>query len=102
MDGHLCILRYERVLLCTQEDLNTKDISYLLYRCVCLFPRIKTGNYSEINRANLCIIITALRRVLLLYGGGRKDAYRVLVGKPEGRRPLGKPKRRWLIILKWI
>jgi hypothetical protein len=21
--------------------------------------------------------------------------YRVLVGKPEGRRPLGRPKRRW-------
>ena len=22
--------------------------------------------------------------------------YRVLVGKPEGRRPLGRPRRRWL------
>jgi len=22
--------------------------------------------------------------------------YRVLVGKPEGRRPLGKPRRRWV------
>jgi hypothetical protein len=27
--------------------------------------------------------------------GERKDAYRVLVGKPEGRRPLGRPRRRW-------
>ena len=26
------------------------------------------------------------------YGG---DAYRVLVGKPEGKRPLGGPRRRW-------
>jgi hypothetical protein len=25
----------------------------------------------------------------------RKDAYRVLVGKPEGKRPLGRPRRRW-------
>jgi len=25
----------------------------------------------------------------------RKVAYRVLVGKPEGRRPLGRPRRRW-------
>jgi len=24
-----------------------------------------------------------------------KSAYRVLVGKPEGRRPLGRPKRLW-------
>jgi hypothetical protein len=25
----------------------------------------------------------------------KRDAYRALVGKPEGRRPLGRPKRRW-------
>jgi hypothetical protein len=27
--------------------------------------------------------------------GERRDAYRVLTGKPEGRRPLGSPRRRW-------
>jgi hypothetical protein len=27
--------------------------------------------------------------------GERRGAYRVLVGKPEGRRPLGRPRRRW-------
>jgi hypothetical protein len=27
--------------------------------------------------------------------GEGRDAYRVLVGRPEGRRPLGKPRRRW-------
>jgi hypothetical protein len=26
--------------------------------------------------------------------------YRTLVGKPEGRRPLGRPKRRWEDIIK--
>jgi hypothetical protein len=25
----------------------------------------------------------------------KKNAYRILVGKPEGKRPLGKPRRRW-------
>ena len=25
----------------------------------------------------------------------RRDRYRVLVGKPEGKRPLGSPRRRW-------
>jgi hypothetical protein len=25
-----------------------------------------------------------------------KNAYSLLVGKPEGRRPLGRPRRRWL------
>ena len=27
--------------------------------------------------------------------GERRIAYRVLVGKPEGTRPLGRPSRRW-------
>jgi hypothetical protein len=27
--------------------------------------------------------------------GQRRGAYRVLVGKPEGRRPLKRPRRRW-------
>jgi hypothetical protein len=29
-------------------------------------------------------------------GGGDRNAYRLLVGKPEGRRPLGRPRRRWV------
>ena len=28
--------------------------------------------------------------------GGERGVYRVLVGKPEGRRPLGRPRRRWV------
>jgi hypothetical protein len=28
--------------------------------------------------------------------GEKRNAYRILVGKPEGRRPLGRPKRRWV------
>jgi hypothetical protein len=27
--------------------------------------------------------------------GEKRDAYRILVGRPEGRRPLGRPRRRW-------
>jgi hypothetical protein len=27
--------------------------------------------------------------------GERRGAYRASVGKPEGRRPLGRPRRRW-------
>jgi len=29
-------------------------------------------------------------------GMKREGMYRVLVGKPEGRRPLGRPRRRWV------
>jgi hypothetical protein len=28
--------------------------------------------------------------------GEKKNAYRLLVGKPEGKRPLGRPRRRWV------
>jgi hypothetical protein len=28
--------------------------------------------------------------------GVKKNAYRILVGKPEGKRPLGSPRRMWL------
>jgi len=28
--------------------------------------------------------------------GEERGVYRVLVGKPEGRRPLGRPRRRWM------
>jgi len=28
--------------------------------------------------------------------GLAEGVYRVLVGKPEGRRPLGRPRRRWM------
>jgi len=27
--------------------------------------------------------------------GKRRGVYRVLVGKPEGKRPLGRPRHRW-------
>ena len=33
---------------------------------------------------------------------GEDRGYRILVGKPEGKRPLGRPRRRWWIILGWI
>jgi hypothetical protein len=27
--------------------------------------------------------------------GEKRTAYRIIVGKPEGKRPLGRPRRRW-------
>jgi hypothetical protein len=30
------------------------------------------------------------------------NAYRLLVGKPEGKRPLGKPRRRWVDNIKTV
>jgi hypothetical protein len=30
--------------------------------------------------------------------GEKRNAYRLLVGKPEGKRPLGRPRHRWVDI----
>jgi hypothetical protein len=32
--------------------------------------------------------------------GEGRNVYRVLVGKPEGKRPLGRPRRRWKDVIK--
>jgi hypothetical protein len=32
--------------------------------------------------------------------GEMRNAYRILVGKPEGKRPLGRPRRRWVVKVK--
>ena len=57
-----------------------------------LFTRYYSGNKIK---------TTEMGRARSMYGA-RRGAYRILVGKPEGRRPLGRPRRRWRIILKWI
>jgi hypothetical protein len=28
--------------------------------------------------------------------GEKRNVYRLLVGKPEGKKPLGRPRRRWI------
>jgi hypothetical protein len=32
--------------------------------------------------------------------GEKMNAYRILVGNPEGKRPLGRPRRRWVDSIK--
>jgi hypothetical protein len=34
--------------------------------------------------------------------GEKRNAYRIFVGWPEGKRPLGRPRRRWVDNIKWI
>jgi hypothetical protein len=28
--------------------------------------------------------------------GEKRNVYKLLIGKPEGKRPLGRPRRRWI------
>jgi hypothetical protein len=34
--------------------------------------------------------------------GDKRNAYSILVLKAEGKRPLGRPRRMWVTILRWI
>jgi hypothetical protein len=34
--------------------------------------------------------------------GAKRNAYRILVGEPEGNRPVGRPRRRWEYNIKMI
>jgi hypothetical protein len=34
--------------------------------------------------------------------GEKRNAYRILVRKPEGKRLLGRPRRNWLVIIKMV
>jgi hypothetical protein len=34
-------------------------------------------------------------RACSTYEREKRHAYRILVGKPEGKKPLGRPRRRW-------
>jgi hypothetical protein len=38
-----------------------------------------------------------MRRFIM---GEKRNAYRILVGKPEGKRSLGRPRRRWMDTIK--
>ena len=43
------------------------------------------------------VIISRMRRVgHVTHMGEERGVYRVLVGKPEGKGPLGRPRRRWV------
>ena len=59
--------------------LHNKEL-YALYSSPNIFRKIKS------RRLRLSKYVACIRE--------RRDAYRVLVGKPEGRRPLGRSRRR--------
>ena len=65
------------------------------------------GEFRKLHNEELCdlysspnIVRVIKSRRLKLAGhvarmGDKRDVYRVLVGKPDGRRQLGRPRRRW-------
>ena len=60
--------------------------------------KLHNGELSDLYCSSKIIRVTKLRMRWVGHVarmGERRGVYRVLVGKPEGKRPLGRPRRRW-------
>ena len=60
-----------------------------------------TGEWRRLHNEELNIVRVIKSRRMSWAGhvarmGDEREVYRVLVGKPEGKRPLGRPRRRWV------
>jgi hypothetical protein len=67
-----------------------------------------TGEWRKLHNEELCdlyssqIIIRIIKSRMMRWAGHvarmgeKRNAYRLLVGKPEGKRPLGRPRRMWV------
>jgi hypothetical protein len=64
---------------------EVKKTTYRGYLCSVFFTKYNSGN--TINRIRWAGYVART--------GKRRDAYRVLMEKPDGRRPLGRPGLRW-------
>jgi hypothetical protein len=70
--------------ICKQFRLMLASKELYWVRCSVLLTKYYSGDQIKKNE------IGGARRTY----GGRRGKYRVLVGKPEGKRPLGRPSRR--------
>ena len=71
----------------------------LLYEVTGEWRKLHNEELSDLYSLPNIVRVVKLRRMrwaehVARMGEGR-GVYRVLVGKPEGKRPLGRPKRRW-------
>ena len=59
---------------------------------------VRCGYMDWIGLANIVRVIKSRRRWAghVARIGEERRVYRVLVGKPEGKRPLGRPRRKWV------
>ena len=54
------------------------------------------GSYSSPNTVRVIKLRRMIWAEYVVRMGEERRVYRVLVGKPEGRRPLGRPRRIWV------
>jgi len=61
--------------------------------------KIHIEELNDLYSSPIIVRVIKLRRMSwaghVAYMGERRGIYRVLVGKPEGKRPFGRPRHRW-------
>ena len=70
-------------------------IRHYITRDIC---SVDTSHYDLYSSPNIVLVIKARKMRsagLVVRMGERRGVYRVLLGKPEGERPLGRPRHRW-------
>jgi len=55
----------------------------------------KTIYYLSVRKHNVILSVKILINNVLLRMGESRGTFRILVPKPEGKRPLGRPRHRW-------
>jgi hypothetical protein len=67
-----------------------------------------TGEWRKLHNEELCDLYSSPSIIRIIKSsrmrwaghmarmGEKRNAYRLLAGKPEGKRPLGRPRRRWV------
>jgi len=92
-----------------REERNLRVFEYMVLRRI-FGPRRDevTGKWRRLHNEELndlysspnIVRVIKSRRIRWVRGVARmgedRGVYRVLLGKPEGRRPLGRPRRRWV------
>jgi hypothetical protein len=67
--------------------------------CEAIPPRLHNEEVNDLYSSPNIIRVIKSRRMRcaghVACMGEKRGAYRILVGRPEGRRPLGRPRRRW-------
>ena len=80
------------------NPLRIQKVSGILWRIKrpgCESEHSTSSSSVGMNKRNYSYISNEMGWAYGAYGWG-EGVYRVLVGKPEGRRPLGRPRRRWV------
>jgi hypothetical protein len=67
-----------------------------MYKCSEVVRFLLASQYiSEIRKSICAHPVHTYIYLFVISMGEKRNAYRILVGKLEGKRPLGRPRRRW-------